>query len=497
MLAGAASGLTGCGVDSFLDPSRTGRFEAYPTSINVLDRIDAIEHESGYFTRATQVAPEDLIPSELAYYLYPGDTVTVAIFELYQPAVWSTTTRRVDAGGFYRVPEVGDVRAAGLTPQQFQTEVIKQLQERVFTRGTRPQVDVIVESAGGLRYTVYGFVQNPGVFNLQNPDLRLLDALAIAGGVPVTTEHVYVIRTVPLTEEQRPTFAPSRGGTGPESAPSGKPPVDVNELINQLPNQPGQPTTKPDVHPGMLQDAPVPPTTQRDKPPIDIDALEPTKVQAKPPPVDVDETRPPRPPDDVSGDTFIYVPERGEWVRVRGEGDNRQGVAGSQPDVHAMVRERIIEIDYKKLARGDSSQNIVIRPDDRIYIDGPEQGLVYIDGEVNRIGVYQMPTSGILTLSRAITAAGGLGPVAIPEKVDLTRRVGPNREATLRVNLAAIRQRTEPDIVMRPDDHIIIGTTFWATPLAVVRNGFRMTYGFGFLFDKNFAEEVFGVTVSR
>ena len=45
---------------------------------------------------------------------------------------------------------------------------------------------------------------------------------------------------------------------------------------------------------------------------------------------------------------------------------------------------------------------------------------------------------------------------------------------------------------MRSDDHIIIGTNFFATPLAVIRNGFRMTYGFGFLIDRNFGNDVFG-----
>ena len=58
--------------------------------------------------------------------------------------------------------------------------------------------------------------------------------------------------------------------------------------------------------------------------------------------------------------------------------------------------------------------------------------------------------------------------------------------------LGAIRQRTEPDIYLRGDDHIIIGTNFWATPLAVFRNGLRTTYGFGFLLDRNFGNDVFG-----
>jgi protein involved in polysaccharide export with SLBB domain len=91
-----------------------------------------------------------------------------------------------------------------------------------------------------------------------------------------------------------------------------------------------------------------------------------------------------------------------------------------------------------------------------------------------------------------VSAAGGLSPTAIPNRVDLVRVIGKDREATIRVDLAAIRNRSEPDIYMRPDDHVIIGTNLIATPLAVIRNGFRMTYGFGFLLDRNFGNDVFG-----
>nr|QMS48224.1 hypothetical protein WG33_0428 [uncultured bacterium] len=134
----------------------------------------------------------------------------------------------------------------------------------------------------------------------------------------------------------------------------------------------------------------------------------------------------------------------------------------------------------------------MIRPNDRIYVLPPDFGVVYIDGEIIRPGVYNLPATGPLTLSRLVAAAGGLGPIAIPERVDLTRMIGDAREATVRFNLAAIRKRTEPDIFLRPNDHIIIGTNWIAQPLAVIRNGFRATYGFGFLLDRNFGNDVFG-----
>ena len=179
-----------------------------------------------------------------------------------------------------------------------------------------------------------------------------------------------------------------------------------------------------------------------------------------------------------ANDTLL---KSGEAARVRTKGESKKS-----------FESRVIDIDYIKLVRGASNLNVVIRPDDIIYCDTGDVGVVYIDGLIARPGVYNLPTSGKLTLSRLVAAAGGLGELAIPQRVDLVRRIGTDKEACVRVNLAAIRNRSEPDIFLRPDDHINIGTNFWATPLAVIRNGFRMTYGFGFLVDRNWGNDIFG-----
>ena len=50
----------------------------------------------------------------------------------------------------------------------------------------------------------------------------------------------------------------------------------------------------------------------------------------------------------------------------------------------------------------------------------------------------------------------------------------------------------QPNIFLKPNDSVIIGTNFFAAPLLVARNGFRMSYGFGFLLDRNFAFDVYG-----
>lgn len=476
LVAVLATTLAGCGLNSYADPSKTGRFHETPTTLPILDRIDVIETSPSRFRETTSVTREDLLPNDLTYRITPGDVLTVQAFELEFPGEVSTRTRRVDPAGNFRLPVVGDIPAAGLTVQEFQDAIVDRLrEEQAF-----PQVSVQLEEGGHFQYTIYGNVPGTGVYRLQRPDFRLLDALSNAGGAPQTTRRIYVIREVTLDEG---VMAPYERDRGPdEPRPGMDPEVNIEDLIDQLDED--------EPSPGMF--------SQDRGATIDVDDLEPVRMaqDADDPMEDVDmPAQPGRGQRGTADDgtTFIFIEERGQWVRVRTD-DLAQGEITPVDESASgdAVLERIIEIPYDQLIRGERRLDIVVRPGDKIFVDFPPIGLVYIEGEVNRPGVFNIPQRGEYTLSRAIATAGGLGSLAIPSRVDITRIVGENREATIRVNLAAIRQRTEPDIYLRPDDHIIVGTSFAATPLAVIRNGFRMTYGFGFLLDRNFGNDVFG-----
>jgi protein involved in polysaccharide export with SLBB domain len=264
--------------------------------------------------------------------------------------------------------------------------------------------------------------------------------------------------------------------------------------------------------------------TSQSSPPVDVDTLEPVTV-AERPGVNPSNATQRKPAAQLAneGDSFIFDVNSQQWVRIRGTNAAKQagsdaaakssgastptstaletaaktdaadaGDASKDTDPRLLFKTRIIEVDYDRLVRGDPSQNVVVRPGDDIYLTFPPIGVVYIDGKIQRPGVFQLPNYGRLTLSRLVAAAGGLTEIAIPERVDLVRRLPGGREAAIRVNLAAIRNMAEPDIILKKDDHVIIGTNFWATPLAVFRNGLRMTYGFGFLLDRNFGNDVFG-----
>ncbi len=202
----------------------------------------------------------------------------------------------------------------------------------------------------------------------------------------------------------------------------------------------------------------------------------------------------------VSGGQWVFL--NGEWVRVfkktstqaGGIPEGRDPLSARSSGVEDILTQRVIEVPVGPLLQGAAQYNLVIRPGDVINVPGPEQGFVYAEGPgINRVGVYGLPQAGQLTIQRLVAAAGGLSEIAIPERVDITRRVGDKRQATVRLNLRAIYEGTQPDIVLKSDDLVNFGTNFWATPMAIIRNGFRMTYGFGFLLDRNFGSDVFGV----
>jgi len=137
--------------------------------------------------------------------------------------------------------------------------------------------------------------------------------------------------------------------------------------------------------------------------------------------------------------------------------------------------------------RGDWKQNIVIRKNDVIRIPPMPTGEFYVMGEVQRPGVYSL-TGRKITLKMAVAAAGNLGPLAWPKNSILIRRIGRNQEQTFPINLESIFTGQDPDVYLKPNDVIAVGTHWKSSFLAVLRNAFRMTYGFGFIYDRNFSD---------
>jgi protein involved in polysaccharide export with SLBB domain len=151
---------------------------------------------------------------------------------------------------------------------------------------------------------------------------------------------------------------------------------------------------------------------------------------------------------------------------------------------------RLLKIPADKLMSGDQRYNIVIKPGDSIYVPVDVIGEFCIMGNVNRQG-YIPITGRPMTLKMAVAAAGGLGPLAMPKRCEVVRRIGRKKEEIVMVDLDKIASGEQPDFFIKPNDLVNVGTDATARWRAVLRNSFRATYGFGFIYDRNFADRDF------
>ena len=103
------------------------------------------------------------------------------------------------------------------------------------------------------------------------------------------------------------------------------------------------------------------------------------------------------------------------------------------------------------------------------------------------------PSGLVLVIVRGgcvpIASAGGFDILAWPSRADLTRRVSQYEAQTIQLDLDAVFAGTAPDVYLRPNDLLNVGTHAIAPFLAVLRNSFRMSYGLGFVYDRNYADE--------
>jgi polysaccharide export outer membrane protein len=98
----------------------------------------------------------------------------------------------VDRAGTIRLPYIGQIRAAGMTPRELAGEI----EARLRGKSENAQVVVRVDAANGSGVMVAGEIVRPGRFRLSAGQERLLDVITLSGGArdPVTSVLVRVER---------------------------------------------------------------------------------------------------------------------------------------------------------------------------------------------------------------------------------------------------------------------------------------------------------------
>jgi protein involved in polysaccharide export with SLBB domain len=360
------------------------------------------------------------------------------------------------------------------------------------------------------RYSIMGAIAAPGSYPVTGYDMKLFEALSQAGGVqPFHEQHFTVVRR--MTEDELSELiarawaeetAEQEVGVGPEAPEVGEPPAEPEAADEGEPAAEKAPLTDTEELQAVAEGRVPTVTVPEETPPAEPVAPAPAEVAPPAAP----------PSDDAPAGEWTW--KEGRWVRVEPpevkepEGpdaedqDEAPEFTGRFEDLPRALRERlmrlgviqagdglkrIIRIDVEALLAGDETQNIVLRNADQVHLPEPPAGEWYIDGEIVRRGVYSL-TGRKITLLQAVAAAGGLTQLAIPWRTELVRRVSDDAEEIIYVDLAKIARGEAPDFYLQPDDLIRIGTDQGAIFLAVLRNAFRATYGFGLVYDQNFAD---------
>jgi polysaccharide export outer membrane protein len=122
-----------------------------------------------------------------SYLIGPEDVLRIEVFR--DPDLSRAVNVRPD--GKFTLPLVGDLQAAGLTPER----LTAQLKEALAEFENSPEVTISVLAVNSKSFTVSGKVNHGGRWPLVTP-LRVADAIALSGGFQdfADEKHVLIIR---------------------------------------------------------------------------------------------------------------------------------------------------------------------------------------------------------------------------------------------------------------------------------------------------------------
>ena len=473
--------------------------------------INPILQSMGPTDRTQEVLPNATFPREgdwsytdVDYVIGPTDIVDISVMDLFQEGLETVLRRQVSDSGFIDLPLLPErIKAEDLTKDELKQAIINHYSPDILRS---PMVSVTVAAQRQNTFSVIGAVARPGTYSILRKDMRLLEAMALAGGVSqYNINYIYIIRPKParriistpsdrkpVTSDALPAEPKEVPGGTAATATSTAPVTDtateaekrLRELEEALKGLTPGTSTSP-----APETAPAPSSVRF----VETDPVGPAAGPAEPV---------------AAGGEPRWIYSGGKWVKVQSPAQSADG-AKTQPTqpgeaadpfgwskVDRSDQARVIAINLEQLRNGEPRMNIVMRNNDIVHVPSLDVGEFYIMGEVGRPGVYSL-TGRQITVKMAVAAAGNFNGLAWPENTLLIRRIGGTQEQIIPINLEAIFRGEDPDLFLKPDDVIAVGTDPRASFFAVIRNAFRMTYGFGFIYDRNFADPQFTTPTSR
>jgi protein involved in polysaccharide export with SLBB domain len=425
----------GCETKSFIDPTELGRYKRDPLVLPIVNQLDPVaEGPDAQWTRATDPTADDLKAAVGDYRVSANDLLAITLSDINGPNTETVKQARVTESGNISLPYLeSPIRAAGLTEIQLEQVIVQAYKTANLIQ--HAQISVTTVEARGRAFSVLGAVGASGEYAIVETDFRLLNAMILARNVNSPfVDYVYVIRQLHPAELAEPATMPA---------------------IN-----PGPTIPAPSTGPSSDELAPKSEADHPSDPVASAAAAEDHVMHLA-----------------VAGDSQAQAVQAADQAPAHFDGFRDPG---PEQDV------RIIRIPYDAIRRGDLRYNITIRPKDVIYVPDPQTGYYYVGGHVARPGAYTL-SGQKMTLKDAIISASMFDGLAIPERTDIIRQVHPDHEIYVRVDLTKIFSGEEPDLYLKPHDKIMVGTNALAPFIAAFRGAFRVTYGLGFLYDRNYS----------
>jgi len=148
------------------------------------------------FSLETQMPEEQFAKAEVVkklsdevkdeYRLGPGDVLRFKVW--HRPEI-SNDNIIVSPDGYISIMRLGLIKVEGKTL----AEVTKDITERLSVLYEKPEINISIEKYNNNKVFVLGRVTSPGVVNLPGPG-TLLEALAMAGGLPVLQKDAFLTR---------------------------------------------------------------------------------------------------------------------------------------------------------------------------------------------------------------------------------------------------------------------------------------------------------------
>ena len=167
----------------------------------ILDTLGVADEPAPTYEGAEEPRPEDLIPYEPDYVFSAGDVIQVSIFELRQEGAPYTGQLVVTESGHVSIPDVGIVRAEGLTETDLEREIANILSPNIIKD---PSVTVTLLNSERRLFSIVGNgVAQNARFQMPRYPIRLADAIALAGGIgDFNVSYIYVARDVQAKDIQ-------------------------------------------------------------------------------------------------------------------------------------------------------------------------------------------------------------------------------------------------------------------------------------------------------